>query len=426
MEEYTPEKVESYTQEVKDICAKYKSYGMIFKKKSYLKDFVEWKTSTHLSDPFYTFRTKLYWIVHDLTDFPRCKECGKPLEHKNIDSVSRGYCDYCSNSCSQKSEETQNKIHSAKHLETPVIPQNIHEIIIPNISKVSNEELAKVIWNIKRNTARGLAQYLTNHAKPIYDEVVNRTSFLLNCDQNRNSVPILARLYCISNHLTCHPTCQCPDCDKPTLWNSKTMKFNPYCCDSCRAKAPMWRKQVEETCIRKYNASNPSRSPIVRMKYRNTCNIKYGTDNYAKTYEYHKKKKHKFHSEKYPELTFDSKWEVKVYEFCRNNNIPIEYSPSISYDYEYDGKTWTYHPDFLINGNIYEVKGDNFFRINEETGKEEMFNPYREQDWSDEQYDWSCGKFEAKHQCMLKNNVTILRKKEVRDLQEVFKHVCTQ
>lgn len=115
-------------------------------------------------------------------------------------------------------------------------------------------------------------------------------------------------------------------------------------------------------------------------------------------------------------MTFDSTWEVKVYEFCRNNSIPIEYSPEISYPYEYDKIIWTYHPDFLINGRVYEVKGDNFFRINESTGLEEMFNPYRESYWSDERYEWECGKYEAKHQCMLKNNVHILRKNDIVNL----------
>lgn len=115
---------------------------------------------------------------------------------------------------------------------------------------------------------------------------------------------------------------------------------------------------------------------------------------------------------------FDSTWEVKVYEFCMDNGIPVEYSPSISYNYEYGGKTWTYHPDFKINGRIYEVKGDNFFRINDSTGQEEMFNPYRNPDWSDERYEWECGKYEAKHQCMLKNNVTILRELDVSHLMK--------
>ena len=96
MSNYTEQEVEKYTQEVKEICANHKHCGMIFKKKSYLKEFVEWKTSAHLSDPFYSFRTKLYWVVHDMVDFPKCRYCGKPPEHKNIDSVPRGYCDYCS------------------------------------------------------------------------------------------------------------------------------------------------------------------------------------------------------------------------------------------------------------------------------------------------------------------------------------------
>ena len=103
-----------------------------------------------------------------------------------------------------------------------------------------------------------------------------------------------------------------------------------------------------------------------------------------------------------------------------DNNIPVEYSPEISYGYEYDGKTWTYHPDFLINGKVYEVKGDHFFRFNESTNKEEMVCPYRETNWSDEYYKWKCKLYEAKHQCMLSNNVTILRKRELNNLRMVF------
>lgn len=117
-------------------------------------------------------------------------------------------------------------------------------------------------------------------------------------------------------------------------------------------------------------------------------------------------------------MTFDSTWEVKVYEFCRDNNIPIEYSPEISYDYEYDGKTWTYHPDFLINGKVYEIKGEQFFRVNESTGQEEMFCPYKEKEWSDEYYAWVCRKYEAKHQCMLRNNVVILREQDMENLNK--------
>ena len=82
----------------------------------------------------------------------------------------------------------------------------------------------------------------------------------------------------------------------------------------------------------------------------------------------------------------------------------------------YDERTWTYHPDFLINGKVYEIKGDHFFKYNESSGQEKMFCPYRNPKWSDEQYAWVCGKFEAKHQCMIKNNVRIMRDADIKNL----------
>lgn len=45
-----------------------------------------------------------------------------------------------------------------------------------------------------------------------------------------------------------------------------------------------------------------------------------------------------------------------------------------------------------------------------------MINPYRNKNWSDERYNWECEKYEAKHQCMITNNVIILRKKDIDNL----------
>lgn len=166
----------------------------------------------------------------------------------------------------------------------------------------------------------------------------------------------------------------------------------------------------------RHNHSEIMKSKEVQDKIKWICNIRYGCDYYQQSEEYHKNKRHKYYSEKYPGLTFDSTWEVKVYEFCKDNNIEVEYSPAITYKYEYDGRIWTYHPDFLINGKSYEIKGDQFFRMNESTSKEEMFCPYRYDDWSDEYYNWICGKYEAKHQCMLKNNTIIMRDKDIKSM----------
>ena len=86
-----------------------------------------------------------------------------------------------------------------------------------------------------------------------------------------------------------------------------------------------------------------------------------------------------------------------------DNKIPFEYHIE-PIPYEYDGHTHYYFPDFKVNEIIVEVKGEQFFRINKSTGKEEMFCPYRYPDWTNDYYEWKCGLYEAKHQCMLSHD----------------------
>ena len=127
---------------------------------------------------------------------------------------------------------------------------------------------------------------------------------------------------------------------------------------------------------------------------------KYGVYNYSKTTEFAKNRNKKI---KYDNLTFDSSWEVDVYKFCMENNIPCEYQPNIQLEYEYDGKKHIYQPDFLINDKLYEVKGDHFFK----DGK--MINPYNN----------NRNKIsDVKHQCMIKNNVIILTSYHINQIKQ--------
>lgn len=92
-------------------------------------------------------------------------------------------------------------------------------------------------------------------------------------------------------------------------------------------------------------------------------------------------------------IKFDSVPELAYYIWLSDNNISFEYQPNISFEYEYDGKTHIYYPDFKVNEEYIELKGSHFF----ENGK--MINPYdRTQD----------GLYAAKHQCMIKNNIKII------------------
>ena len=130
---------------------------------------------------------------------------------------------------------------------------------------------------------------------------------------------------------------------------------------------------------------------------------KFGYTSYAHTPEFIKTHRKRI---EYGGVYFDSSWEIYVYKYCLNNDISFEYQPCITFDYEYDGVIRKYYPDFLINGKLYEVKGNHFFK----DGK--MINPYNRSE--DELY-------EAKHQCMIDNNVVILTKYEINHLDEFIK-----
>lgn len=155
---------------------------------------------------------------------------------------------------------------------------------------------------------------------------------------------------------------------------------------SYASQSEVVKQRIVATFMQNYGVRNSLMVDSVRKKGNDTCMKRYHTKWYQQSDAYVSSKRHKFVSNKYPGIKFDSKWEVLVYEYCKDNNIEIEYSPKIKYEYQYAGETHIYHPDFLINDKIYEVKGDNFFRINESTGEEEMFCPYRYPEWTDEKY----------------------------------------
>lgn len=85
----------------------------------------------------------------------------------------------------------------------------------------------------------------------------------------------------------------------------------------------------------------------------------------------------------------------------------FEFQPNIKLKYVYDNIVHYYQPDFLINNKLYEVKGEQFF------DGDKMICPYNRNNYLD-------GIAEAKHQCMLKNNVIILRKNDIEKIKEML------
>ena len=331
------------------------------------------------------------------------------------------------------------------------------------LKQLTNKDLLSAIMEFKGNhSLHWLSRLIKRVHLDIYSEVKARTSFLDKFYQDKyDSLP--ARLYCIEHNIKQQPICQNPNCSNPVGWYPSTNSFRKYCSVKCSVSCDETRQKTKQTVMEHYGVEHVSQSSDVQEKMRKTwlknlgvdhpmkaeavkeklsntmlrrhgvehalqsdefidkvkqTNKKnFGCDWYTQTTEYHKTSHKKYTNPKYPDMEFATSWEFKVYDFLTEHNISFEYQPSISIPYEYDGKQHTYHPDFRVGDRIVEVKGDHFFRINESTGQEEMYCPYRYPDWSDEKYAHICGIYEAKHQCMLKNNVIILRGNDIRNLQ---------
>lgn len=369
-------------------------------KRHYPELFKELVSRTHFLDNFYKDRpvpipARLYCLEHNLKEQPKCQhpECNNPVKWK-IEGV---FGKYCSRQCMFSDENHWENIRSTNLIK--------YGGISPMKSRAVSEKVKSTLLN----------RYGVENPSNIEDVVKKRRE--TNLKRRGVETPFQSQEVIDKIKLSCLERYGKSNISGTDIWREKVKST---CIQKYGVEHALQSKEVrdkgKQTCLDKYGVEYVSQSPQFRNRVKATFLRKYGVENYSQTPEFHKKAHKRYTNPKYPNMTFGSSWEFLVYDFLLENHIDFEYQPEISLPYDYEGTHHTYHPDFIINNNVIEVKGDNFFRINESTGKEEMFCPYRDEDWSDEKYDWMCGLYEAKHQCMLKNNVRILRDADIRNL----------
>jgi hypothetical protein len=132
---------------------------------------------------------------------------------------------------------------------------------------------------------------------------------------------------------------------------------------------------IKKSLIKKYGVDSPLKCRTILKKAEQTCQNRYGVTNIMKDNtiknkvifagwhnktenEKHqilskRRKRYEFDNEK-----FDSTWEIKVWKYCKENNIQIEKGPTVILS---NGK---YHNiDFKIKNKLCEVKSSYFFKI---------------------------------------------------------------
>lgn len=120
------------------------------------------------------------------------------------------------------------------------------------------------------------------------------------------------------------------------------------------SKSKEIRKRIAKTNIKRYGFPNPVSSKLVKEKIKKTNLERYGVENYKQSLE-SRKRSHVSAYFKDGEH-FDSLWELAVWIYCKDHNVPIEREP-LQIEYDFDGKRHIYIPDFRINGKLIEIKG---------------------------------------------------------------------
>ena len=341
--------------------------------------YLELKTWSFPED--WSFQQKLYHFIRDDKELllSKCKTCGKYLNWKSFNCGYKGV--HCSRKCSKN--DIYDKLKLKKLWEEK--SQEEFNIINEKRKKTNNEKY-------------GVDYYSqTNISKERYKQTCQDNwgvnYFFQTKEQKEKSKQTCQKRYGADYY---SQTEECQEKIKQTCLEKYGVEWY--------SQTDYIKEKSKQTCQEKYGVDYYSQTKEHKKKSKQTCQKRYGADYYSQTHECAQKRRKRI---QYDNLTFDSSWEIEVYKFCKENNIPCEYQPNIQFEYEYDGKTHTYQPDFLINGKIYEIKGEQFF------DGDKMVCHFNRNEYND-------GLAESKHQCMIKNNVIILRKQHIKNLKEVL------
>lgn len=130
------------------------------------------------------------------------------------------------------------------------------------------------------------------------------------------------------------------------------------------------KQKIKETHLEKLGVEYPMQSEEIRNKSIESCKKIYGTENVSQNSDIKKKKRKKLGKKYlYNNLSFDSSWELCYYIYCIENNFDIIREP-FSLTYFIKNKEHLYFPDFLVNGELIEIKAlwkltEDFKLINE-------------------------------------------------------------
>lgn len=354
-----------YFDELLDLCIK-KKHGNILEtikgqfSKKYGKSFnhlYKWilEMTPLLNDDRFSFTTKLGWVLSGRTEFPKCKTCGKTLM---INCTNNGHhkTEHCSRSCQSSDPNVRKKVEDTCFQKYGM--------------RIANCFGSK---DFKKSCLRKYGSENINELKWLRDKI-KKTKLERYGDEN------------FSNREKSRQTC--------------LKKYGHEI--AFGYGTPEFKELMKE----KYGVEHNTEMESFWDKTFKTNLEKYGTDYFLLSDKcIQASRRCRYEIDGY---SFDSKPEAIYYIYLRDHNIQVEPHPQVTFYYSSEfQKHLGYHPDFIVEGQYVEIKGDQFFN---EDGT--MRNPFAK---SEESKRISNAKAIAKQKCMAENNVKIIRVSELNE-----------
>ena len=413
--DYTAEQIAQYTKELKWLVEMHSKPSLILNANGrkrdkipprckHLKDFVIQRTSL-LQDEEYELKTKIYWVVHGITDWNdplvRCanKDCNKPLYHKNVMTVHSGYHPFCSRKCAMNDVEVRKKIET-----TSIERYGIKMFISSEEGKecAARSKLEKHGSSTYNNPEKAK---LTRIAKND-----GEYASLKQIEQTKKTKTLRYGNASFNNRAKATATRHSRYNGKYELESSK-LKREATSLQRYGHRCSLQNDEVKAKAARTVNAQygedhvvqHISQTRHFKQKFKETSLKHFGVEHPMQSRKVQLKARRKY---SYDGKNFDSCPELAFYIWLQDNDIEFKCHDGTFLEYEFNGNAMRYFPDFIVEGRMIEIKGNHFFEDNNPSKK--MICPFKKKAWSDEDYCLACQKYEAKHQCMLKNDVKIL------------------
>ena len=259
-------------------------------------------------------REKLYLFYFNLTEPPKCIVCG---EKCIFFGLKKGYSEYCSQKCSNKSKKRINKIKQTC----------LDKYCVENAAKSLLVKEKTKLTNLERYNVEFIGQYKQQKEKS------KQTKLAKYGDENYNNISKIKSTKQVryNNEYWCN-------CDK--IKQTKLAKYGD--------EKFVNIDKIKQTCLERYNVDSYTKTEEFKEKAKQTCLEKYHVDSYSKTEEF--KDNISFNKDIIQQKIYQTKKQNNSFNSSSIEKQFEEYlkEKNINYKTQYKSENYPFNCDFYL------------------------------------------------------------------------------